>query len=213
MSEDVAHAEATDSSLSPYQLLPATPDDAEAIMAFNKRAFQNDYMMSQVYPKEKSHLTSPEELFAWRVKRLRTEVEKGDMLYSKVVQKDVNKLVAQRGWAPPGYFRPGMTLSDKFGKSTIQSSSDAPSREVLEPPATTGQDNEGFPASMNRAVHKDVLAIMDEERAKIWEGDANYWCQFYTRIQIDMPSNRLPQILARLRSIQIIADKVWLLCS
>ena len=197
MSDDGAHAKTTDSALSRYQLLPATPDDAETIVSLNKRAFRNDYMMSQVYPKEKAHLTSPEELFAWRVNRLRTEMEKGDMVYSKVIQKDDNKLVAQSGWAPPGYFQPGTTLTDKLGKSTIQPPTDAPSQEVLEPLATTEQFHEGFPASMNRAVHKESLAIMDEERAQIWKDDANYWCQSYIRTEIDIATNQLPQILVR----------------
>lgn len=168
MSKDSPSSEKDASESISFQLLPATPDDAEAILALNKRAFRDDYLMSQVYPKEKSHLTSPETLFAWRVRRLRTEIGKGEMLFSKVIKKDDPRpIIAQAGWTKPGIFVPGLTLLETHGKSTIQpskeaeSSRDAESRNVPDSPSTAGFDDNGFPACMNVALHHEFLARMD----------------------------------------------------
>lgn len=45
----------------------------------------------------------------------------------------------------------------------------------------TGTEKKGeegeFPACMDVQVYKECMAIMDEQRKKIWGEDANFWCK------------------------------------
>ena len=139
-----------------FQLLPAGPEDAEAIQSCANRANVNSYAHTLVYPKEKAHLASPEELFQFRVDRLRKAMHEKDMLHFKMTPKaDPSNVIGHAAWYRPGHFKVDEGLSKK---------SDKPADE--------------FPASMNVDVHKHILAKLDEHRKAIWGEDANYWCKW-----------------------------------
>ena len=163
--------------LDAFQLIRATPEDAHGIHACSNRAFGNSYLHSKVYPEEKAHLTPPEELFAWRVKRLRKAMAADDFLYFKIIHQDEpQKVVAYAGWYTPGHFQ-SSNLSDTYGNASIKTNTEADmtAQGVLEAPATTGETSHDFPACMDVEVHKEFLAKLDEERKKIWGDNADYW--------------------------------------
>src|ERR1700761_6562968 len=86
-----------------FQLLPATPEDAEAIIVTALRANRNNYSYSVVYPKDKAHLTPPEELFRYRVERLRKSMHEKDMLHFKMTPKnDPSNVIGHAAWYRPG---------------------------------------------------------------------------------------------------------------
>jgi hypothetical protein len=133
-------------------LLPATPEDAEAIQSCALRANSNNYAHSVVYPKDKAHLSSPEELFRYRVERLRKSMHEKVLLHFKMTPKDdPSNVIGHAGWYKPGHFKASQALSK---------SSEKPADE--------------FPACMNVDVHKAILANLDERRKEIWSEDANF---------------------------------------
>lgn len=139
-----------------FQLLPARPEDAEAIQSCALRANKNNYAHSVVYPSDRAHLSSPEELFRYRVERLRKSMHEDDMLHFKMTPKDdPTNVIGHAAWYRPGHFKPDQSLSK---------SSDKPVDE--------------FPACMNVDAHKGILAKMDEQRKAIWGEDANFWCKW-----------------------------------
>lgn len=73
---------------SPFKVLQATPDDAEAIYTCSRNAMVTSYLLEMVYPKEKAHLTAAEDLFNWRVRRQRKAMEADDLIYFKAVPTD-----------------------------------------------------------------------------------------------------------------------------
>ena len=169
---------------SPYQILPSTQEDAAAIHACSKRAFATSYLHEVSYPKEKAHLTSPEELFAWRVRRLQRAMQANDFLHFKVTPKDEPaKVVAYSSWFKPGHFKGNKTLADTFVQSASRTSpemkvqSDTTGQGVPEPPPPDDQKAEDFPACMDVSMQGLFLGKLDEERKKIWGDDANYWCK------------------------------------
>ena len=167
-------------SSSSYQLVSADPQDAEAIHAIREKAFAFSLLHEQVYPKDKAHLTPPDELYAWRVRSQEKAMQADDLLYSKVVtctSDEPQKIVAYAGWVKPGHFSGGKTLSDAYGpQATPDTKPQTDLTASREPSLAADQQAEGFPACMDIAIHQHFLSIMDEERKKIWGDDANYWC-------------------------------------
>ena len=177
----------SESKLSHYQLQRATPEDADAIQACNKKAFATSYLHEQLFPKDRAHLTSQEELFEWRVSRLRKTMHADDILYFKVSPFDEpERVIGYAGWYKPGHFR-DKTLSDTFEKSAelesaeniVEAVTTAPA--MLEPvPTTVDQKAEVFPACMDLDIYKHFLTKMDEERKGTWGDDVNYWCEVHS---------------------------------
>lgn len=110
-----------------------------------------------MYPEEKAHLTPSEELFAWRVKRLRKAMAADDFLYYKVVKRDEpQKLLAYAEWYTPGHFR-SSNISDTYGNASIKTSAetDMTAQGVPEAASTTDKTSNDLSACMDVAIHKD----------------------------------------------------------
>ena len=89
-----------------FRLLPAEPEDAEAFQRCVLRANVNNYAQSVVWPKSRAHLTSPEDVLAHRVARLRKGMESEHSLYYKIV--DINnpdRIIGAANWHKPGHFK------------------------------------------------------------------------------------------------------------
>lgn len=81
-----------------YERSQASKRDADAIVTCSKRVRETSYLLEMVYPKEKAHLTTPEELHEWRVQRMAKMLEANDVLYFKVIPKDEpERVVAYAG--------------------------------------------------------------------------------------------------------------------
>lgn len=143
-----------------YQILPATPDDAEAMHISIERANANNYTQSLVYPKDRAHLTSAEELFTYRVGRVRKFLTTGDALHLKVVLKDdPKKIVGHASWLKPGQLKSQGTAANN--DSQQQTASADP---VVDPPA-----------AMDAEVHRHILAAHEKKEKEIWGDDDNHW--------------------------------------
>ena len=161
-------AEGNQDLASQYKLQRASPENAEAILACAKRAFQKDHLMSQVYPEEKAHLTSAEELTEWRANRLRKSLAQDHVLSFVVVEgSDTHRVLAYATFFRPDHFRPGTSLQQSYGQSSTQSSenthveSDA-TQCIPERSPSSGIGDDGFPASMNIELYNEFLSRMDE---------------------------------------------------
>lgn len=83
----------------PFEILEATPDDAEAIYKCSNEAMGSSFYRRMIFPPEKAHLTSDEDLTAWRVGRTRKMMDKGELIYFKAVQKsDQQQVAGYAGW-------------------------------------------------------------------------------------------------------------------
>ena len=168
------------SNNSHYELLTATPNDAEKIVSCTVKAMGGSYFRTMVFPREKAHLTSAEELSAWRVRRLRKAMQAASVLYLIVRPKgEPDRVVGYAGWYMPGHFD-ARTLMDTYNQaSTGENTKPSPIAETVPTGSSEEDANADLPACMNFEVQRDFLARMDEERKKIWKGDAQFWCKFY----------------------------------
>ena len=70
---------------SEYRLLRATPDDAKAIYDVSQRAFQESFLVSQIYPQDKADLSSVEDLAAWRLRQRVKLLKRPNFLCFKII--------------------------------------------------------------------------------------------------------------------------------
>lgn len=173
----------------PFQVVQATPDDAEAVFICSSKTMATNYLHSKVFPPEKAYLTPTDELFAWRVGRIRKLLEGQDLIYFKVVPtENPSKVVGYCGWFKPGHFK-RTTLAETEGQAVIDLNAnikpqrEGNSEEAGQSPIANEQRSNGFPACIDQEAFKAFLANMDEERKSIWGDDANFWCECVVPMQ------------------------------
>lgn len=154
---------ALDSSVK-YEILPAGVDDAEEYLRINIIAFANSELHQTLYPKDKAHLTPPEELHRWRVQRFAANLAKKDSLnFKAVVAGQPEVIVGYSRWAEPGHFSK---------KTTPEITALGPIEPKPDPAA-----EEEWPACMDSELERSFMAIADKRRAEIWGDNANFWCK------------------------------------
>lgn len=168
-------------------ILPTQLSDAEAVRACGDRAFGAGSFRDRFFPASRRHLTTPEEEIKWRADRLREQLKSGDMVHFKCVpEDDHSKVIGYSVWHRPGHYAKGKSVADELrGKSDAgdravpQSDLTAQAGPgVAEPPVPVNegeQKKDDFPAFMDGEAYLTVAAKLDEERRRIWGGDANYW--------------------------------------
>ena len=137
------------------------------------------YFREMVFPKEKAHLTSAEELSAWRVRRLRKAMQAATVYYLIVRPKgEPDQVVGYAGWYMPGHFN-ARTLMDTYNQASTGGSIEPnPIAETVPSGPSEEDANADLPACMNVEPQKEFLVRMDQERKKIWKDDAKFWCEF-----------------------------------
>ena len=137
-------------------LQAATPDNAEAIQHCSNRAFADSYLTKKLFPTERAHFTSTEELLAFRVQRLREAVTNDHALFYKITREaDSGHVVAFVG----------------SHRSDFLKSPDAQTQP------TSGQLPDPPEAVMDVQVHKELLERTKEQRSKVLREDTEYWCK------------------------------------
>lgn len=166
-----------------YQVLAVTPEEAESVVALVDEAFAGTALRTRVYPQEKAHLSSKEEVLAWRVGRLRKTLASKDGLFYKVTPlDDSTRLVGYAAWFTPGHFA-HTTLSDGLHAQQAEMSGGEPSLDVVvpeipeQPPSKEEEKKEGVPACVDVEMYEAILAKCDEQRKKVWGDDNNYYCK------------------------------------
>ncbi|KAI6799842.1 hypothetical protein KC332_g15082 [Hortaea werneckii] len=146
-----------------YKILPAGPEDAEQVAAVGNKAFCTSSLYQAMFPKEKAHLTPPEELRNWRTQRraafMRNERHLG---FKAVLTDQPDVIIGYVGWMKPGHF----TKKEGLGS-------------LVNGQAESGPDSEASPseppACMNAGIKQGLEAELDRKRAEIWRDDPNFW--------------------------------------
>nr|POE96407.1 puromycin n-acetyltransferase [Quercus suber] len=139
-----------------YVVLPATASDAPGMVAANKAAFADNPTTQFLYPKHLEHLTPPEELHAWQVKRYCDNIAKGEVL-TKATPTDQPDVVAGLAlWYRPGH----------FAKQENQRSS------LLD---ADGHIKEGTPACLDPDAMNEFSISIESAREEIWGDNHDYW--------------------------------------
>lgn len=84
-----------------FHILPATIDDAEALLACALKANAGDKLMRAFYPPERAHLTPPEQLQEHRMRRMRARFTDENVWQKAVLDDDPNVIVGYSAWTMP----------------------------------------------------------------------------------------------------------------
>lgn len=145
-----------------YSLLPAAASDAEALIACADNAYANDPYTQAVFPRDRQHLTSPEEFHDWKLSSVATRLSASNVGYVKAVSTDSPDIIL--GFA--GYYLPGHFSSHSSAGIITPSLSNANKQSVVTP---------NLPACMDLRIQASLLEQLDRQREKIWGVDSQFW--------------------------------------
>ena len=161
-----------------YDILPVSPGDVEKLMICGEKCFAGTLFRNTIFPKDRAHLTPPDELHRWRVEGKTKRMIEDDTVGFKAVLagQPEEVIIGFTSWIKPGHF---------FSKSEDQSSVVPASPDIVTPKPDARNKEEDFPACMDVDRHKEFGALLDRERGEVWKGDANFWCKRYiTRLTV-----------------------------
>ncbi|KAK4555720.1 hypothetical protein LTR86_007473 [Recurvomyces mirabilis] len=169
-----------------YDLLPASADDAEALLRVNVAAFKGERLHDALFPKDREHLVADDEFWQWRIARHRKRFADPETMTFKIVPSDDSQTIAgYAAWMKPGAANrkkqaQAQKQKDDAAITDQQTIPETMSHGVVETPpaAATGSsisdDGESSPR-MNAELHKEFFGKIDAKRDEIWGESGEYW--------------------------------------
>jgi hypothetical protein len=162
-------------SIRTWKVLPASEEDAESLVQLTVRTLaaadttttQYKDIPTFVYPKEREHLTSPEDLFAHRVRTRRKVItSEGIHTYKVVHPSETGRIIGTLMWKDPVN-----SLKSKHS-----------SEKEVENPKSVAAAPSPSPASLDQEAMKYLAETMETVQKEIWGSngsDAPYLCTSY----------------------------------
>ncbi|TKA83419.1 hypothetical protein B0A55_00361 [Friedmanniomyces simplex] len=159
----------------PYQVQPASLQDAEAIGACVDKAFANSAFHQLMFPKEKAHLTPREHFREWKTRRQRQRMDIPNAMYFKTIEaKRPNVIVGYAGWFKPGHFSmKATTVSEE--QQQQQPPADSVLHDVADAPPIGGAKADERPACLNGEALDEFSRKTGKQRDKIWSANSDFW--------------------------------------
>lgn len=147
-----------------------TSEDFSAVIEVHACAFGSSALQRATFPPHLAHLTTPDELKAWRLRRWKKYDSNDHALAFKVVAKDetepVGTLVGYAIW-----YRPGYDWDDADEKTMKELRHDQ-----TDPDSTSTQiTSNGPPACVDVGTMEASRTGITRMRRRVWADESNYW--------------------------------------
>lgn len=149
----------TENQTMEFTIQPSTLADTPSLVEVNKAAFHST-THEHMFPKDREHLTPPEELQAWRLKRMAGAITRNgpeDHYFNVTPVDRPDLIVGYAHWHGPGHYA-------KEENNEMERNEDS------------GIE---FPACMNVELMRECMRQEERLRKEIMGGtSSNYWCTF-----------------------------------
>jgi len=157
-----------------FVAVEATVSDLPAFLDISNAAFENSPFMRATYPPERAHLTTPEDLRAWQLRRMGQTHQNDQAVAFKVIAHDsapeLRTVVAYSVWYSPEY----------DWNKTSHRKQHAPIVDTSVPASDSDrdhtEDDDPRPACQDPESSKLQQAALDKMRKDVWgEPPQKFW--------------------------------------
>jgi len=157
-----------------FVVVEATVADLSAFLDISNAAFEKSPFTRATYPPERAHLTTPEDLRAWRLRQMRQTHQNDQAVTFKVIAHDevpeLRTVVAYSVWYSPEY--DWNKTSHRKQHATIVDPSVPPSDSDCD----HTEDDDPRPACQDPEIPRSQQAALDNMRKDVWgEPPQKFW--------------------------------------